>query len=599
VLRAWACLAGALPLVLAWWFYKLAITVASQAGTVRTWGLFELLALMALAATGALALVLERWLRRDDGALATAFYALVLANVALTGLSIFYLTPRYAPRFVLLAVAGVMLVMFVRFVRADAATRGFVARALVLAGLALLAGLFLPAPWVIATALRDLPHLPASPLARRLPVRPDAPKRIVLLTFDALRARSTTPGGAPADATPTLAALAKEATTFTDMRSASDNTLVSMPTVLTGVRPSDYFPHVGNNSVYLREGFLTGVAGFLAPAGYHAYYATMLVNPLIFGLENEFQAGRMSSGLFRRNQFNTRAFLPLDAAFSWTRDKLAGHWDDDADLARNEVTAAGETFADGLRYLKADPGRTFLWLHVAVPHTPYHDVPPAEARDPGDPSRFRRVTEAEVAAASPARLREYEGIYQRYVHFGDAQLGKFIAGLRDAGLYDDTMLVVTSDHGEDFGQPGHIPHGNGIATEDISHVPCLIHLPHQARAARVGTLVGHRDLVPTILARVYGPELEGLSGRALLDEVVPPNRYVFTWAMSTKYVPALKQAQTIAAFHEQYKYMVRYPTGEESLYDLVHDPEASTNLARKLPEVTADMRRHLRQELHP
>jgi arylsulfatase A-like enzyme len=341
------------------------------------------------------------------------------------------------------------------------------------------------------------------------------------------------------------------------------------------------------------------VAGFLAPAGYHAYYATMLVNPLIFGLADEFKAGRMTSGMFRPNQFNTRAYLPLAPALAWTREKLSGRWDDLADLGTNEVTAAGQAFDAALGYMKADPGPSFLWVHVAVPHTPYYDIPAADALHPGDPARYRRVTEAQVAAASTAKLREYEQVYQRYVRFGDAQLGRFIAGLRAAGLYDQAMLMVTADHGEDFGLPGHIPHGNGIATEDISHVPFVIHLPGQRQARRVETLVGHRDVVPTILARVYGKVPDGMGGRALLDEPLPPNRYVFTWAMSTKYVPALKQAQTIAAFHDHYKYLVRYPTREESLFDLSTDPEATTNLARKLPAVVADMREHVRRELRP
>ncbi|MDB5096802.1 MAG: sulfatase [Cyanobacteria bacterium RYN_339] len=598
-LKTWGAITGALPLVLAWWIYKLAITVSSQAGAMRTWAVFEVLGLGAVVATGLVAALLRRWVRPPTGGLAIAFYGLVLANVALTGLSIFFLTPRFAPKLVLVGLAVLMATLFIRFVRSEPETRAFMARALWLGGLALVVGLFLPAPWVIATSLHDRPHLPVSPLAAALPRRPDAPKHIVLVTFDALRARSTSLGNPNSGATPTLAALARESTVFTNMRAASDNTLVSLPTVLTGVRPSDYFPHIGNNSIYLREGFLTGIAGFLAPAGYHAYYATMLVNPLIFGLENEFTAGRMTSGMFRRNQFNTRQFLPLAPAFAWTREKLAGHWDDDADLGRNEVLATAETFQDGLRYLQNDPGPAFLWVHVAVPHTPYYDVPASAAAEPGDPARFQRVTEAQVAAASPARLREYEQIYEHYVHFGDAQLGRFLAGLRAAGLYDDTMVVVTSDHGEDFGQPGHIPHGNGIATEDISHVPLLVHLPGQHEARRVDALVGHRDLVPTVLDRVYGHVPAGLAGLPLLAGPIPTDRYLFTWAMSTKYIPALKQAQTIAAFHEQYKYLVRYPTREESLYDLRQDPEATTNLAGHFPEEVTLMRDHLRKELTP
>jgi arylsulfatase A-like enzyme len=115
----------------------------------------------------------------------------------------------------------------------------------------------------------------------------------------------------------------------------------------------------------------------------------------------------------------------------------------------------------------------------------------------------------------------------------------------------------------------------------------------------VDTLVGHRDLVPTILERVYGRVPEALVGHPLLDGPIPTDRYVFTWAMSTKYVPALRQAQTIAAFHDHYKYLVRYPTQEESLFDLQADPETTTDLSRRLPALVADMRQHVQREVRP
>jgi hypothetical protein len=102
-----------------------------------------------------------------------------------------------------------------------------------------------------------------------------------------------------------------------------------------------------------------------------------------------------------------------------------------------------------------------------------------------------------------------------------------------------------------------------------------------------------------VLGQVFGRVPEALVGLPLLDGPIPTDRYVFTWAMSTKYVPALKQAQTIAAFQDHYKYLVRYPTREESLYDLKADPEAAINLARRHPELVERMRAHLRRELRP
>lgn len=600
LLPIWATLAGAMPLVLMWWEYKLAIMIWSQAGPARTLGTFAVLALGLVATAGLIALVVRRLPWPPARALSVALFGVVVLDTVLTGLSIFYLTPRFAPRPVLAAAAVVAAVLVVRFVRYDDAMRRIVTRVLVGVGLAALVLVEATTPWVLVAYAHDLPHLPLSP---RPPVgaavRADAPRRIVLVTFDALRLSSTTLADPHLDTTPNLARLAETSTTFTQARAASDNTLVSLPTVLTGIRPNEYFPYVRNDSEYLREGFLTGLAGFLAPAGYHGHYATMLVNPLTFGLNGEFASGTMTAGMFRANQFNARSFLPLAATWDWTCQKLSGHWDDNAGNRQNEVPAAREAFADGLAYLKAAQGPTFLWVHVGVPHTPYYDVPKAEAAHPGDPARYRRITEAMVAAADVPTLAHYKQIYEDYVRFGDAQLGQFLDGLVANHLYDDTLLVVTSDHGEEFGLPGHIPHGNGIATEAVTHVPLVIHAPHQRQRRQIDVLVGHRDLVPTVLALVYQHPPAGLVGTPLLSGPLDPHRYVHTWAMSSKYIPQLRQAQTIACYHDHYKLLVRYPTHEESLYDLSKDPDADVNLAERLPGVVDQMRDELRRELHP
>jgi arylsulfatase A-like enzyme len=597
-LRHIALTAGALALALVWWAYKLAVTVGSQAGFLRTLALFEVLALGVIALAALLATVTSRLPGRALRLAVVGLYAVTVFNVALTGLSIFFLTPRYAPHGVLVLGAIGAVALFVRFARYDVKTQWMVGRVLGHVGFAGLVALFLPLPWVIADFRADQPHLPMSPLPDPdLKVRENRPRLIVLVSFDALRARTTSLVDAKLNATPHLAAFAREATTFTNARAASDNTLVSLPTVLTGVRPNDYFPHIGNNAIYLREGFLVGLGGYLAGAGYQSYYATMLVNPLIFGLDGEFSAGHMTSGMFRRNQFNTRQYLPLGAALGWTQEKFAGHWDDNVDNTQNELPATREAFSEGLGYLKAAKGRAFLWIHVAVPHTPYYDVPAAQAEAPGDPARYERVTERDVAAADASTLKHYEHVYEDYARVGDAELGHFLAGMRQAKLYDQALIVVTSDHGEEFGLPGHIPHGNGIATEDVSHVPLVIHAPNQHDARKVDVLVGHRDIVPTVLSRVFERLPSGLLGSPLLDGHLQSDRFVYTWAMSSKYIPALKQAQTIAAFNGDYKLLVRYPTHEESLYNLRTDPEADTNVASRFPEVLARMRAGLTADM--
>lgn len=595
--RVWALATGVLPLMLGWWLYKLAITLWAQISVPRILGLFDLVFGVLAVLAAAVALASRLLPRIPPRAAYVATFGVVLLAFTLIGLSIFYLTPRFAPTPVLGGVAVWAAVLMGRFVRYDEATQRLVTRLLAGMGLAVQALVLLPLPWVVFSAITDQPrldHAPSPPVG--VPVLAGAPKRIILVTFDALRARSVSERAN--GNTPAMASLAADGTVYDDARAASDSTQVSMPTVLTGIRPSRYFPHVNNDSLLLRDGFMTGMAGHLAPAGYTAYYATMLIAPDYLGQDSEFADGVRLCQMFLFNRFNTREFLPLGETLGWTREKLSGRWDEGNGKHEPEIQAVREVFDHGLEDLQRGQGRTFLWMHLGAPHTPYFDVPAARALDPGDPGQYPKVTWDGVSSADPALLAHYQDVYEHYLHFADAQFGRFLGELKAKGLYDDSLIVLTGDHGEEFGLPGHNPHGNGIATEDVAHVPLIIHLPHQHAPSHVTGLVAHRDILPTVLAHVYQQVPEGLHGLVLPDHGAMPDRYVFTWAMSSKYVPKLKQAQTIAEFHGPYKYLVRYPTHEESLYDLARDPEAELNVANRFPGLMADMRTHLKAELY-
>ena len=115
----------------------------------------------------------------------------------------------------------------------------------------------------------------------------------------------------------------------------------------------------------------------------------------------------------------------------------------------------------------------FLWMHLYDPHYPYH--PPAPY-------------------AAEYKDRPYDG----EIAFADSQVGRLIQFLKSKGLYENTMIVLSGDHGESLGEHGEKTHGFFIYNATL-HVPFIIHLPGAASPRVVPDLVNLADLMPTVL----------------------------------------------------------------------------------------------------
>jgi arylsulfatase A-like enzyme len=121
-----------------------------------------------------------------------------------------------------------------------------------------------------------------------------------------------------------------------------------------------------------------------------------------------------------------------------------------------------------------------------------------------------------------ARRAEAAPRYASEVGHVDAAVGALLDALRARGLYDDTLVVLTSDHGESLGERRFIGHVKALYDELI-HVPLMVRVPPErpgraALAAHAGQVVGLVDVVPTVLELLDLPALEGQCGRSLLAE---------------------------------------------------------------------------------
>lgn len=113
----------------------------------------------------------------------------------------------------------------------------------------------------------------------------------------------------------------------------------------------------------------------------------------------------------------------------------------------------------------------------------------------------------ELDAADRAFLLD---CYDSEIAFTDRHLGAFLDALKAAGRYDDSLIVVTADHGEEFLERGWVGHSISVNREQV-HVPCLIKAPG-CRPGRTDTPVSLLDLMPSLLAQVGAPAPEGMEG---------------------------------------------------------------------------------------
>jgi tetratricopeptide (TPR) repeat protein len=192
----------------------------------------------------------------------------------------------------------------------------------------------------------------------------------------------------------------------------------------------------------------------------------------------------------------------------------------------------------------------FLWMHLYDPHYPYR--PPA-----------------------PYSEQYKDRLYDGEIAFADAQVGRLISYLKAKGLYRNTLIVLTGDHGESLGEHGEKTHGFFLYNATL-HIPVLIHLPGATTARAVSELICLPDLMPTVLqvlnvdvpAVVQGRSLLPLleakkeNSESLYAETFLP-RLHFNWS-------ELRSVET-----EKYQF-IEAPKPE--LYDLTTDPAEMHNL---------------------
>jgi arylsulfatase A-like enzyme len=293
--------------------------------------------------------------------------------------------------------------------------------------------------------------------------RPD----VVLIVLDTVRADHVSAYGYARPTTPALEALAADGVLYRRAVAPGTWTPPTHASLFTGLMPSEHGVR-----------YATGVPG-------EGLYA---LDPSI-----ETLAERMHAAGYRTAAFvGNHGFL--DPVFGMARG-----FDE---YRRFGLERAEPLVGSTTRWLTHRNGRrpVFLFMNAMDAHEPY-DSPPAYERmfPPELPPGLPPTTDVEKAAH---RMALYDGA----IRYTSDQLARLFAELREQGRYDDALIIVTSDHGELFGENGRWEH-TGDPVWALVHVPLIVKYPHEARRGVEESPVSLASVAPTILATLGLPPL--------------------------------------------------------------------------------------------
>jgi arylsulfatase A-like enzyme len=387
------------------------------------------------------------------------------------------------------------------------------------------------------------------------------PRNAIVVVFDTLRADRMSVYGYARPTTPYLESRTAEWVRFDRVKAPAPWTLPSHASLFTGLWPSQHGVHWGNK--WLDDRYDT-LAESLQSAGFCTF--GLSANPIVSektGLNQGFDRYKKVPAPPETQTARLLALIP-----------------------------------DLLERARRRDCRLFLFANLMETHTPFNSARfaaefGAEALDPISGPKEKWEVAAGLRTFSPAERRLHEASYDAAVRSVDATVAELIALLEVQGFLEDSILVLTSDHGEGLGAHRELGHVISVWEEQLA-IPLLVRFPHGRRGGTV--IAGPTSLVrlaPTLLdwlgvarpeALATAPELESeLSAVADYRSYFDP-AFALNLPMAKLY-PGL--AESVPDAHVTYcppfKLIVRSNRTAE-LYDVEHDPAETRDLAPEQPD---------------
>lgn len=388
---------------------------------------------------------------------------------------------------------------------------------------------------------------------------------VILISVDTLRADHLGCYGYGSPTTPRIDAFRKDASLFREAIAHAPSTLPSHASMLTSLLPSHHGASVANN--FGLDPNAATLTEILKDEGYRtaSFNGGIQLDPL-YGLDRGFDV--------------YEAARPSVAS----ADLLV----DPVDMFDHAVDRAIEWIAT------SSDGPFFLFLHTYEAHHPYTPdskilaflEPEYDGPLPKDISvdLLQKINRGEVTIDDADRAHIIAA-YDAEIRSVDDAFGRLVDFLRERGLYDDTIIVFTSDHGEELGEHGFMGWHSHTLFDELLRVPLLVKLPGTLYAGTSAIdPVREIDIAPTILAELGLDAPDAFEGTSLLG-VLDGTGSVPPFAVSRKDVVVSDDFASVRT--AEWKWF------RGQLFDLANDPGETRNVAEEHPDVAAALSRTL------
>jgi arylsulfatase A-like enzyme len=410
---------------------------------------------------------------------------------------------------------------------------------------------------------------------------------VILITLDTVRADHLSLYGYKRDTTPNLRKFSKEAILYTHAIAPGDMTLSTHASIFTGLYSKRHGAHWDfPNFVYGRpladkihtlseilsdKGYLT--MGVVANLGFLSHK---------FGLDRGFYYydNRAPVLFFGQAKFYSlrRSISNILACFASPSDL------DQVYFRAEDINKEVFNLLDNQRN-KQTP--FFLFVNYMDAHAPYIPPAPFDAIYPGKDKTFTQALYHKIdkqIMMLERKLTEEEGShlisqYDGSIAYIDFHIGKLISRLKEIGLYENCLIIITSDHGEAFGEKDLFEHGVSVYQDQIN-VPLIIKYPDSRRSTIVDDTVSLCDLMPSVLD-VLGFEIPvDIDGQSLLRLKHNESREIMSESYPKGYLvdwhPRFRRIER-AIFSGRFKF-INSTAGKRELYDLSKDLDEKENL---------------------
>lgn len=396
---------------------------------------------------------------------------------------------------------------------------------------------------LVTSGAMDFSACGGSELERLLPTRPGS--NVLVISFDALRADHLGTYGYELDISPSIDDFAAQSVVFDEARVGGQATPTSFAAAFTGRYPHEVF----------RGWELVGEPTLAEWFGARGYRTGALLNNVQLDERRHFGRGFDDYSVFGGDDEERLT----DLAIEWLRENR------------------DETF--------------FLWVHYISPHSPYRwrDVA-SHLYDPSYEGPFERTSRPRHTPEAPADRQRYRELYDGEILAVDRRFQRLIEEVESSGLFADTVVVVTADHGEELAERGLF--GHKTVYEEVWRVPLIVHHP-AGSVGRIDARYANVDLFPT-LAGIVGlevpPGLDGMDVRRPERQALPS----YGLAMTNR----IHRSAAILSGDD--KLLVRCsgePSDRLRLFDLSADPRETDDLAGRRGERVHELMERMKTDL--